>query len=150
MLASVGMVLVVGAATSASAQSYSAATTCESLAGTSLPNNSTITVAQTVSTGTFVNPDGSGTQTKLPTFCRVSGYSQPVSGSHTGWEVWLPVSGWVGRYQQVGNGGANGVLYYSRVGDMVKRNYVAAATDGGHTGASNWDVTNVLRPVDIQ
>jgi feruloyl esterase len=123
------------------------AATCESLADVTLPNNSTITVAQTVSTGTFSNPDGTGNQSGLPTFCRVSGYAAPSSDSHIGWEVWLPVSGWDGRYQQVGNGGLNGSLYYTRLGDMVKRGYVVAATDGGHVGTGafpNWDSSQII------
>ncbi|MDR3439728.1 tannase/feruloyl esterase family alpha/beta hydrolase [Telmatospirillum sp.] len=141
LLASVGMALVAGVATSASAQSYSAATTCASLASVALPVSSSITVAQTVSGGSFVNPDGSGTETGLPTFCRVSGFAAPTSDSHIGWEVWLPVSGWVGRYMQMGNGGLNGVMRYSYLGNSLQSNNVAAGTDGGHQSASNTDAT---------
>lgn len=122
------------------------AATCESLATAALPD-STITVAETVSTGAFTNPDGTGKQSGLPVFCRVSGYSTPSADSHIGWEVWFPVHGWVGRYQQVGLGGFNGALYYSRIGDMVKRGYAAAATDGGHVGKPpypNWDLNEVV------
>ena len=53
-------------------------------------------------------------------------------------EVWLPISGWNGKLQGVGNGGLAGAIQYSNGtvgGDLVTATslgYAAVATDTGH------------------
>jgi feruloyl esterase len=51
-------------------------------------------------------------------------------------EIWLPSSGWNGKYQAVGNGGWAGVITYSALADGVKRGYATSSTDTGHVGAT--------------
>ncbi len=91
------------------------AATCESLSSLSLPN-ATITVAKSVEAGAFTLPNGSAQQNagykNLPAFCRVAATLAPSSDSDIKIEVWLPASGWNGKYQGVGNGGWAGSITY--------------------------------------
>jgi len=112
---------------------------CESLSNLKL-TNTTITSAQAVAPGAFTPPAGSGTQqpgaftafNALPAFCRVQGVLTPSSDSHIEFEVWLPASGWNGKYQGIGNGGFAGSIGYSNLADAIAHNYATASTDTGH------------------
>src|SRR5262245_51918088 len=83
-----------------------AATPCEDLAKQSVPN-ATITTAQAVAAGSFQPPEGSAIPVSTA-FCRVSLVLQPSSDSDIRLEVWLPISGWNGKFQGIGNGGFAG------------------------------------------
>lgn len=72
----------------------------------------------------------------LPAFCRVVGVIRPTSDSDIRFEVWLPSSGWNGRYQQVGNGGLAGSIVYGAMGAPLQRGYAVASTDNGHQSNS--------------
>src|SRR5262245_37640010 len=89
---------------------------CESLTGLKLPDT-TITFASVVGTGEFSPPaeagrGGPGAFKGLPAFCRVAATLRPSSDSDIKIEVWLPVSGWNGKFQAVGNGGWSGAIVY--------------------------------------
>lgn len=71
----------------------------------------------------------------LPAFCRVVGQAQPEPGSTIGFEVWLPMSGWNGRFRGLDNGGFAGYINYMMLGEAVKRGIAVVATDTGHIGA---------------
>jgi hypothetical protein len=73
-----------------------AAATCASLAGLALPDT-TITAAQPVAAGTYTAPDGE-VFTNLPAFCRIAATLTPTSDSDINIEVWMPFTGWNGRY----------------------------------------------------
>lgn len=107
---------------------------CAALAGLSLADT-TITVAQDVTTGSFTLPTGA-TLSGLPIFCRVAGSIRPTSDSNIQFEVWLPTATWNGRYGQSGNGGFAGSIPYSAVANALIRGFAAAGTDDGHTGSS--------------
>src|SRR5579871_2245882 len=117
-----------------------AATTCESLSSVKAANT-TITAAQTVPAGGFVPAGGpidgrpGFDYKKLPAFCRVQGVIAPSGDSHIEFEVWLPMSGWNGRYEGLGNGGFAGAIDYSGLANAVAKGYVASATDTGHKGS---------------
>src|SRR5262249_463236 len=72
-----------------------AAATCESLSGLTLPNT-TITMAQMVTAGSFVAPGRGGGPgqplTDLPAFCRVQATLRPSIDSDIRMELWLPAS----------------------------------------------------------
>src|SRR5439155_7405007 len=51
------------------------------------------------------------------------------------YEVWLPRSGWNGKFLQVGNGAWGGSIQYGALSDALRRGYAAASTDTGHTGS---------------
>ena len=98
-----GFPLVGGAALAASPS-------CASLKTLTLPY-STITVAEKVTTGSFTPPGSTTPITGLPPFCRVAGDATPTTESHIGFEVWIPLSNWNGKYEQVGNGGYAGSIH---------------------------------------
>jgi Tannase and feruloyl esterase len=121
--------------TSAQAEGQS----CEQLAHLALPNT-TITSAQTVAPGTFAPPASMspwlagdpGFYKKLPAFCRVTAAAKPAADSDIKIEVWLPSSGWNGRFRGQGNGGFAGEIDYRALGLAVFQGYASAATDTGH------------------
>ena len=84
--------------------------------------NTTITSAQTVAPGEFrLPPRGRAASAefftafnRVPSFCRVQARITPSRDSHITAEVWLPMSGWNGKYLGVGNGGFAGSLSYFR------------------------------------
>ena len=129
------------AATLASAMSLhalAASTPCESLSSVTLPN-ATITAAQTVAAGAFTPParaaNGEGFK-KLPAFCRIAATLRPSNDSDIKIEVWLPVSGWNGKFQAVGNGGWAGTISYPAMSRALEHGYATSSTDTGHTGGS--------------
>jgi feruloyl esterase len=115
------------------------AAACEKLAASlSLPKTTTVTSVQAVAAGRFAPPDANAAALKaaanLPAFCRVSLTLKPSSDSDIKSEVWLPMTGWNGKFAQVGNGAWGGSIQYGPLGDYLRRGYAAASTDTGHTG----------------
>jgi feruloyl esterase len=115
---------------------------CESLSALKLPNT-TITMAESVVAGGFSRPaaDGAGgvdgqVFITLPGFCRLAATIKPTSDSDIKLEVWLPVSGWNGKYQAVGNGGWGGLLDYAAMARALRDGYATSSTDTGHAGTS--------------
>jgi len=125
------------------------ATTCESLSGLKLANT-TITAAQVVAPGAFVPPvlarggvaRGAAAgglpaiYSTLPSFCRVAATLTPSSDSDIKVEVWLPASGWNGKFEAVGNGGWAGTISYTALAQALASGYATASTDTGHAGNS--------------
>jgi feruloyl esterase len=116
------------------------AATCESLASTTLQQG-TVTRAEVVAPGKFAPPDGGrrgggrgNAYADLPEFCRVAATLTPSSDSDIKIEVWLPTSGWNGKFQAVGNGGWAGVISYPAMADALRAGYATASTDTGHVG----------------
>ncbi|HLH01080.1 MAG TPA: DUF6351 family protein [Bryobacteraceae bacterium] len=98
---------------------------CEALANLSLPQT-TITSAQSVAAGA-----GSSVA-----HCRVAATLRPSSDSDIKIEVWMPVSGWNGKYQAVGNGGWSGSIATGAMRAALAEGYATSSTDTGHEGAS--------------
>jgi Tannase and feruloyl esterase len=73
-------------------------------------------------------------------FCRVQGTIRPSATSDVKFEVWLPLDGWNGKFNQVGNGGLGGAIPYPGLVYAVAKGYAAAATDDGTAplGDLNW------------
>ena len=113
------------------------ATTCESLATLALPDT-TIALAKSEPAGTFKTPKPSNLPgpplDNLPAFCRVAGEIKPTKDSDIKFELWMPASGWNRKFMGLGNGGWAGEIWYSQVGDALRRGYAAASTDTGHEG----------------
>ncbi len=109
---------------------------CEKLKSLSLPQT-TITMAQPVGSGEFNPNPGRGAAYKtVPAFCRVAATLAPSSDSDIKIEVWLPLSGWNGKFQAEGNGGWAGSLSYPAMAQAVTHGYATASTDTGHAGGS--------------
>jgi feruloyl esterase len=70
----------------------------------------------------------------LPAFCRVELTLKPSSDSDIKSEVWLPQSGWNGKFQQVGNGAWAGSIQYAALAAALRLGYAAASTNAGHGG----------------
>ncbi len=129
---------------------------CQRLATLALPNT-TITAATLVPAGapgaTGVGPRGAGpadgpgggreggrgrgsaTGSPLPEHCRVTAVLAPSADSHIEAEVWLPATGWNGKFQAVGNGGWAGSIRYGAMAAALTEGYAVAANDTGHSGA---------------
>jgi feruloyl esterase len=119
--------------------SVAAAATCDSLAASLQLTNAKVSAATAVTTGQFTPPALPGAEapkpiTGLPAFCRVQLTLAPSSDSDIKSEVWLPLNGWNGKFQQVGNGAWAGSIQYGALAEALKRGYAAASTDAGHTG----------------
>ena len=65
---------------------------------------------------------------RVPEFCRTALTLTPSSDSDIKVEVWLPASGWNGKFQAVGNGGFAGVVPYAGHGARG----AGRLRDGGH------------------
>jgi tannase/feruloyl esterase len=112
---------------------------CEQLAQLALPNT-TITSAQTVAAGAFAPPAGTAawlagdpsSYKRLPAFCRVTAEDKPTQDSDIKIEVWMPATGWNGRFRGQGNGGFAGEIDYRTLSLAVAQGYASAATDTGH------------------
>ena len=127
-----------------------AAQTCEKLSSLKLANT-TITGAQPVAFGAFTPPAGSSAAPfkDLPAFCRVSGVIKPTADSDIKFEVWMPASGWNGRFEGVGNGGFAGSISYEGLAGAVARGYAAASTDTGHSGRdATWALGHPEKIID--
>jgi len=107
------------------------AASCDSLATLTLPGT-TITTAQSVPAGPFTPPGAQQPVKNLPAFCRVAGVLKPSSDSNIQFEVWLPSTGWNGKFQGMGNGGFAGSINFSGLGIAVSHGYATASTDTGH------------------
>jgi feruloyl esterase len=106
-----------------------ATATCESLASLKLPG-ATITAAESRPAGSFTLAQARD----LPGFCRIAATINPTKSSDIKMEIWLPLSGWNGRLQGVGNGGWSGTMPYGAMDAALRRGYAVAGTDTGHAG----------------
>jgi hypothetical protein len=118
-----------------------AAADCAGLARIALPNGK-VTAAEVVAPGAFRQPTspgappgvGAGAYGNLPEFCRVQATLTPTGDSDIKSEVWLPASGWNGKYVGIGNGIWAGQVSYGEMGAALRRGYAAGSTDTGHSG----------------
>ena len=93
---------------------------CAGLSKLTLPNVS-ITLAE------VVEPAG---------YCRVAATLTPTSDSDIKIEVWLPATGWNGKFQAVGNGAFSGAIAQPAMRAALARGYATGSTDTGHAGGS--------------
>lgn len=105
---------------------------CAALSALSLPHT-TITSAEIAAEGP-IRPAGGGNTAPVmaPAHCDVQAITRPSKDSEIRMEIWLPVSGWNGKYLQVGSGGWAGSIDRTALADPLRRGYAVAATDDGH------------------
>jgi feruloyl esterase len=94
-----------------------------------------ITTAESFNGGTYTAPDNE-VFTNLPAFCRIAATLTPTSDSNIKIEVWMPSSGWDGRYFGTGNGNIGGVIVYGALASGVSFNVAVASTDMGTSPAA--------------
>ncbi|HEX4757216.1 MAG TPA: tannase/feruloyl esterase family alpha/beta hydrolase [Terracidiphilus sp.] len=99
-------------------------------------SDTSITLAQTVTSGELKIEGVQAPMRNLPTFCRVAGLMRPTSDSEIRFEVWLPEQGWNGRYLGVGNGGFAGSIGYQQFAGYLKRGFAVGGSDAGHQAES--------------
>lgn len=71
-----------------------------------------------------------------PAFCRVAATLRPTADSDIKVEVWLPLSGWNGKFLGVGNFGWAGSLMPGGMLTGIEGGYAAASTDTGHDSST--------------
>ena len=138
VLAGAALSAVLGALHPRSAHSVE----CAQLAQLKLPHTQ-ITLAESVSAGAFKPPGGTApapgappdAYSHLPPFCRVAGTLKPSADSDIRFEVWMPASGWNGKFVGVGNGVWAGSITYFSMAQPIAMGYATAATDDGHQGS---------------
>lgn len=119
-------------------QRLTAAASCESLSSLTL-SETTITLAQVVPAGGFsrstIGSSAAEQGFSNPiAFCRVAATLKPSPDSDIKIEVWMPASGWNGKFLAVGNGGWGGLINYPAMSEALRRGYATSSTDTGHTG----------------
>jgi Tannase and feruloyl esterase len=115
-----------------------AGASCESLLKFAAQNTS-VTLAEQVPAGGFRMPGGAANAqnasrfSALPAFCRVAATVKPTADSDIKIEVWMPASGWNGKFEAVGNGGWAGTIGYPAMAQALARGYATTSTDTGHS-----------------
>jgi len=114
---------------------------CQKLTGLAIPDVKII-FAQPVNAGDFAGPrtpnsgrDLTVPYKNVPAFCRVVAVAKPTADSDIRLEVWLPLAGWNGKLQGIGNGGFAGQIDYLQLGAAVTKGYAATGTNTGHEGS---------------
>ncbi|HMD21397.1 MAG TPA: tannase/feruloyl esterase family alpha/beta hydrolase [Alloacidobacterium sp.] len=127
---------------------------CADLKQVALPNVS-ITLAESVNAGAFSPPDlKAGEKVPhlykvAPAFCRVVATLRPTPDSDIKVEIWMPMSGWNGKFRGQGNGGFAGYIAYAGLAASVSQGYAAASTDTGHsTQGADWALNHPEKIVD--
>jgi hypothetical protein len=112
-----------------------------------------ITSATYVPADSFIPPSKQKTPAtvSLPAFCRVEGILRPTNDSTIRFEVWMPISAWNGRFEQVGNGGFAGKIWYDFMMPELRRGFAIAATDDGHIEGSDqsWAIHHPEKVIDF-
>lgn len=119
---------------------------CENIANLTLMNT-TLTSTRAMPTGGFAPPGTDSIQRllqSLPAFCRVEGVVKPTSDSDIRFEVWMPSSGWNGKFRGVGNDGFGGSIKFDDMALALRRGYATASTDTGHRGNDDRDASWAL------
>src|SRR5580765_7034602 len=112
-----------------------AAQPCESLTSLKIADT-TVAAATTVQEGPFAPPAPpvpgarAGAPLPVPSFCRVQLTVVPQIRV----EVWMPATGWNGKFEGVGGGGYAGVISYPALATALRAGYATASTDTGHQG----------------
>ena len=114
---------------------------CAALSSAAL-GSAKVTSAAEIAAGAFTPPTAGNiaataarAYAAAPAFCRVTATLTPTPHSDIKIEVWLPQSGWNGKFQAVGNGGWAGTISYAALAAAVAKGYAAASTDTGHSGS---------------
>jgi Tannase and feruloyl esterase len=120
-------------------QANTPATTCDALRALRLQN-------ATVTRTTLVEGDPSAPRT----YCRVMLTLTPSSDSDITVELWLPTTGWNGKFQAVGNGAFLGSINSGAMMTALSRGYATASTDTGHTGGgAAWAIGHPEKVIDF-
>jgi hypothetical protein len=133
-----GYAMLLGVFLLASSVVVLAENSCRTLMESKLSGATTI-FADVVEAGGFAGPGGPSSSRDLtapykgvPAFCRVVVVAKPTADSEIRIEVWMPLAGWNGKLQGIGNGGFAGVIDYMQLGAAVSKGYAVTGTSDGH------------------
>ena len=90
--------------------------------------------------------------TNAGTHCRVAGVLAPTDDSHIEFEVWMPATGWNGKFQGVGNGGFAGSIEANQLKLAISKGYAVAACDTGHKAVgtdAKWALGHPEKVIDF-
>lgn len=126
---------------------------CEKLTALQLPHTE-ITSAVEHPAGSITLGNPKTTPVPLPARCIVKAIARPTTDSEIKIEIWLPVSGWNGKYMQAGNGGWAGGIPVASLANAIQRGYAAAGTNGGHDtghpeGPAGWAIGHPEKLIDF-
>ena len=107
------------------------AANCDGMKQLRLPDT-TINVAEQVTSGELEGPGIEKPLHELPAFCRVMGILRPTADSEIHFEVWMPEKDWNQRFLGVGNGGFAGAIGYQELAGNLRRGFATAGSDAGH------------------
>ena len=127
-----GMVLAVAVSSTIHNAWAQAAEPCRALAG-ALSRDARVESAEAIVSGTLAGGRGAPLA-GLPRFCRVRGLATPTPRSRIHFEAWLPLTGWNGRIEMIGNGGYSSAINANELAVLVRGGTAAVATDTGHEG----------------
>ncbi len=114
---------------------------CDSLLQLKLPDT-TVTIAKLETSETYHPPawDEPGppapSTRDLPSFCRVAADIRSTADSEIKIEVWMPASGWNGKFMGIGNGGWSGRVWFPYMAAALREGYATSSTDTGHQGTA--------------
>src|SRR5581483_258950 len=108
------------------------AASCDDLAKLALPHTSIVTAESRKEWPVTIR---NASAPKQP-FCRVAAVLKPSSDSEIQVEVWMPESGWNGKYEAVGNGGWSGSINFAAMAAAMSAGHATSSTDTGHQGSS--------------
>jgi feruloyl esterase len=75
---------------------------------------------------------------------------RPTTDSEIKFALWMPASGWNGKYRQEGNGGWAGTINVGGLIEPLSRGYAVAATDNGHEGGgASWAIGHPEKLIDF-
>lgn len=111
---------------------------CDEIRHLAIPHGR-ITSSELVPAGTLTRIGETAVPGPLPSFCRVAMTLTPSVDSEIRAEVWLPESGWNGRFQGTGNGGYAGNISLGALAGALHENYAVANTDMGMSVTSGSD-----------
>jgi feruloyl esterase len=123
--------ILVGVAQGQSAETSGAR--CTGLAGIRLAD-AQVTSAAVIPAGGLTDLESKPLAASSPAFCRVRITDKPSADSNILTEVWLPLSGWNGRYRGIGNGGFAGSIYFDQMASALRQGFATSGTDAGHEG----------------
>ena len=139
----------------ASVESAVAQQACADLMDLELPYT-TITSAATAAEGAIPQPAifGNTEPVIAPERCEVQAITRPTKDSEIRIELWLPLSGWNGKYLQIGNGGWAGSINRTGLIGPLQRGYAVAATDNGHVSeglvpGATWAIGHPEKLIDF-
>lgn len=125
--------------------SFANALTCSSINNIKVPGAKVLSITGVTRTNVSVEASSVDPSVSGINICDVTlVLTHPGANDTVTVEIWLPISGWNGRFQATGGGGFSVGLGPSALGPAVAQGYSAGSTDGGNLGAGFELLPNAL------